>query len=300
MINGSDEDVDTNKGKKPLNVKNYLNLVFYIINVIITFGIGQFGWTGTPDNGELSEKYQTIITPNGAAFSIWGIIFTFQAIFAVLQMLPAYSSRPMVQQGVSYWYIAACTFQAGWTFSFAYEVIELSLVFMLLLFTSLMGLLVSQYFVKLDPETSTCSTKGLIEFWFLRFPFSIHGGWITAASALNVSVVAVDAKASAATQLSTGIICLAVLHALSVWHLFGFKRPNYTIPCVLIWANGWIYAELQKPKQLVLDTFDQSIIDGVAYAAFSVSMVIITQVVFRLGFLLINYFRGTSYLQEKV
>ena len=300
MINGSDEDVDTNKGKKPLNVKNYLNLVFYIINVIITFGIGQFGWTGTPDNGELREKYQTIITPNGAAFSIWGIIFTFQAIFAVLQMLPAYSSRPMVQQGVSYWYIAACTFQAGWTFSFAYEVIELSLVFMLLLFASLMGLLVSQYFVKLDPETSTCSTKGLIEFWFLRFPFSIHGGWITAASALNVSVVAVDAKASAATQLSTGIICLAVLHALSVWHLFGFKRPNYTIPCVLIWANGWIYAELQKPKQLVLDTFDQSIIDGVAYAAFSVSMVIITQVVFRLGFLLINYFRGTSYLQEKV
>jgi hypothetical protein len=299
-VNGSDEVVDTAREKKTLNIKNYLNLVFFIINVLITFGIGQLGWAGTPDNGELSEKYQTIITPKGTAFSIWGIIFTFQAIFAVLQMLPAYCSRPMVQQGVSYWYTAACTFQAGWTFSFAFEVIELSLVFMILLFISLMGLIVSQYFVKLDPETSTCSMKGLLEFWFLRFPFSIHGGWITAATALNVSVVAVDSKASTATQLSTGIICLAVLHALSVWHLFGYKRPNYTIPCVLIWANGWIYAELQEPKQLIVDTFDQSIIDGVAYAAFSVSMVIIIQVAFRLGFLLFNFLRGKSYFEEQV
>lgn len=293
-------DADTYKQNSRPNVLNYLNLTFYILNTIITFGVGTLGLLGTPDQGELSEKYQTIITPKGTGFSIWGIIFTFQAIFSILQMFPSYCGRPMVQKGVGYWYIAACTFQAGWSFSFAYEVIELSLVFMLLLFTSLMGLLISQYFVELDPETSSCSGKGLIEFWFLRFPFSIHGGWISAASALNVGVVAVNQKASAATQLSTSIICLAVLHALSVWYLFGFKRPNYTIPCVLVWANGWIYAELQDPKQLILDTFDQSIIDGVAYAAFSVSMVILIQLVVRVGFLVLNYIRGKSYLQEEV
>lgn len=294
-------DENGEKSKKTrLNVKNYLNLISYILNLVITFGVGTFGLLGTPDQGDLSEKYQTIITPAGLAFSIWGIIFTFQAIFAVLQMLPSFCDKPMVQQGVSYWYVAVCTFQAGWTFSFAYEIIPASLVFMVLLWISLTCLLISQYYVKLDPITSSCSWQGLLEFWFLRFPFSIHSGWITAATALNVGVVVVDNEAGAATQLAVSILSLAVLHAISVWHLFGYKRPNYTIPCVLVWANGWIYAELQNPKELIVNTFDQSIIDAVAYAAFSVAMVILTQLVVRLGFLLYNYIVGNSYLQEEI
>merc|ERR1712113_378808 len=122
-----------------------------------------------------------------------------------------------------------------------------------------------------------------------KFPFSIHGGWITAASTLNICVISVDQNSSAATQLAVGIVSLAVLHAISVWHLFGYKRPNYTIPIVLIWANGWIYGELQEPQELILQTFDQSVISGVAYAAFSVSMVITIQVVLRVAFLIYNY-----------
>ncbi len=243
-----------------LNHKNYGNIIFFVLNTLFTYGIGNAGWVGTPDNGELSRKYQTIITPKSSAFAIWAIIFTFQGIFSVLQLVPSFRGRPMVQQGVSYWYMLICFFQVGWTFAFAFEVIPLSLVFMLLLWISLMGLIISQYYVKLDPRTSSCSSRGLIEFWFLRFPFSVHGGWITAATALNISVVAVDSNASAATQLAVGIVSLAVLHAISVWHLFGYKRPNYTIPIVLIWANGWIYGELQSPQDLIIQTFDQSII----------------------------------------
>merc|ERR1712038_1519134 len=125
-----------------------------------------------------------------------------------------------------------------------------------------------------------------------------HGGWITAASVLNVCVLTVDKQSSAATQLAVGIICLAVLHALSVWHLFGYKRPNYTIPGVLVWANGWIYGELQEPKQLIIDTFDQSIIDGVAFSALAVAVVITAQIVVRVGFFTYNYVKGTSNLQE--
>jgi len=142
--------------------------------------------------------------------------------------------------------------------------------------------------------------KGLLEFWLLRFPFAIHGGWITAASAVNVGLVAQATDAAPATQLSVAIICLAVLHALSVWHLFGYKRPNYTIPGVLIWANSWIYNELQNPKQSILDTYDEITITGVGYAAFSVAMVIIIQIIVRVAFFVFNYLRGKSYLQEKL
>merc|ERR1712038_1677699 len=231
---------------------------------------------------------QTIITPKGTAFSIWAVIFVFQGVYATVQMLPSFRMRPMVQYGCSYWYIITCLTQLGWTFSFAFEEIELALFFMLLIWVSLMALIISQYYIEPN-ESSKGMMGGLKEFWLLKFPFQVHGGWITAASVLNVCVLTVDKQSSAATQLAVGIICLAVLHALSVWHLFGFKNPNYTIPIVLIWANGWIYGELQEPKQLIIDTFDQSIIDGVAYAAFAVAMIITIQVVLR-----VTYFLTTS------
>lgn len=281
-----------------LNWINYGNLLSFILNVVFTYGIGTAGWLDTPDNGELSEKYQTIITPKGSAFSIWAIIFLSQGLFTIVQLMPSFRARPLVQDGVSFWYIFICYAQIGWTFSFAFEAIEAALFFMFAIWISLMALIISQYYVKLDSENLRCSSmNGLVEFWLLKFPFSIHGGWITAASALNVCVMTVYNESPAATQLAVAIICLAVLHAISVWHLFGYKRPNYTIPGVLIWANGWIYGELQQPKQLIVDTFDQSIIDAVAYAAFSVAMIITIQVVIRVGFFTLNYMRGNSYLE---
>jgi hypothetical protein len=289
-----------------LNHKNILNLLAYIVNIVLTYGIGNAGWIGTPDNGELSDKYQTIVTPNSRAFSIWAVIFVFQAIFAVAQMLPRFRAVDMVQKGVGYWYCLVCAMQIGWTFTvsthesesvymsaitsnnsapthhalqFAYEIIEASLTCMLLLWLSLIGLLYSQYYAKSD--------NSLVEFWLLRFPFAIHAGWITAASALNVNVLVVSMDQPANIQLAVAIISLAVLHAISVWVLFNIPRPNWTIACVLSWAFGWIYYELQEPNDLIKETFAADIISGVAYAAIAVAVGIIPlQMLIRLSLLI--------------
>ena len=52
---------------------NYLNIVAYIVNVVFTYGIGVGGFFNLPTNDELSEKYQTLVTPVGWAFAIWGL-----------------------------------------------------------------------------------------------------------------------------------------------------------------------------------------------------------------------------------
>merc|ERR1712157_249501 len=256
-----------------MGVKNVLNVIFYISNILITFGVGQFGWFGAYSNSELSDKYQTIVTPAGTAFSIWSIIFLFQAIFAVLQLLPRYRSRAMVQDGVGYWYVAVCIMQNCWTFSFGFDVVPLSIVFMVLIWLSLMGLLYSQYYAR--------SENTYEEFWLLRFPFAIHGGWITCAMAVNANVVAVKYSATAATQLAIAIISLAVLHAISVWVLFGIKKPNYTIACVITWANYFIASELQQPKEKVVSFFNDLVISGVGYAAMSVTLIVLSQILIR-------------------
>jgi benzodiazapine receptor len=274
--------------RPPLTMLNWANLIFYIINFVFTYGIGTLGWLGNGDNGELSAKYQTIVTPKSTAFLIWAVIFLMQGVFAVVQMLPKFRNKPMVQEGVSYYYILTCITQAGWTFAFAYEVIWLSLIFMISIWSSLIALLYKQYYTESD--------NTFMEFWFLRFPFAIHAGWLTAASALNVNVVVVWQEAPADIQLAVGIISLAVLHAISVWVLMGIPRANYTIAGVLCWANGWIYSELQTPNDKIVNTFEPDIISGVSYAAIAVSFIILTQMILRVGYDLIykRFFMGTT------
>lgn len=265
--------------KPSLNHKNYLNLIAYALNITLVYGVGNAGWLGTPDNGELSDKYQSLVTPNSGAFSIWAVIFLFQGAFSVIQFMPRFRAQPMLQEGLSYWYSVAVAMQIGWTFAFAFEVIPLSLAFMILIWISLMTILYRQYYTESDGS--------LLEFWILRFPFAIHAGWITAASALNVNVQVVSMNQPADVQLAVAIVSLAVLHAISVHVIFYIPRPNWTISCVLSWAFGWIYRELSDPLELIKTTFSKDTINGVRYAAIAVSIIIITQMVIRLGLLLI-------------
>lgn len=275
LVASSSNDTKT---KPPLNRKNYINLIAYILNIVLVYGVGNAGWLGTPTNGDLSAKYQTLVTPKSSAFTIWAIIYIAQGAFTGFQFLPRYRAHAMLQDGVSYWYAAAVATQIGWTFAFAYEVIPLSLVFMLLIWVSLIAILYSQYYTKSDGS--------LLEFWVLRFPFAVHAGWITAASALNVNVQVVSMNQPADIQLAVAIVSLAVLHAISVWVLFNIPRPNWTIAFVLSWAFGWIYSELGSPNELITSTFNEDTINGVKYAAVAVTVVILTQVVLRVGLLI--------------
>lgn len=263
--------------KPSLNHKNHLNLVAYILNITLVYGVGNAGWLGTPDNGELSRKYQTLVTPASRAFIIWAVIFLAQGAFAVLQYLPRFRAHPMVQDGLGYWYSAVTATQIGWTFSFAYESIPLSLAFMLAIWISLISILYRQYYTESD--------NSVLEFWVLRFPFAIHAGWITAASALNVNVQVVSMGEPAEVQLAVAIVALAVLHAISVWVTFSIRRPNWTISCVLSWAFGWIYNELNNTPDSITERFSQDTIEGVKYAAISVCFIILIQLAFRLALL---------------
>jgi benzodiazapine receptor len=257
----------------PLNKKNYLNLAFYVLNIVVTYGVGNLGWLGTPTNGELSDKYQTLVTPNSSAFSIWSVIFIMQLVFVILQMFPRFRGKKMVQEGVSYYYLLTCVFQAGWTIAFSFELILFALILIVSIWASLVAILYSQYYTE--------SEGTLLEFWLMRFPFAIHCGWLTAASLLNVNVLVVDMEEPADVQLAVGIISLAILHAVSVWVCFALKRPNYTIAGVLAWANGWIYAELQEPRDQIVALFASQTISGVSYAALAVSIIISSQIALR-------------------
>jgi hypothetical protein len=56
--NNNKSKAATQPERSGLNTLNWLNLGFFIGNVVFTYGIGVLGWLGNGDNGEISAKYQ--------------------------------------------------------------------------------------------------------------------------------------------------------------------------------------------------------------------------------------------------
>ena len=177
-----------------LPLRSWINMLAYLANVSITYGslTGAFGAT----NEELSEKYQTIVTPAGYAFAIWGPIFIWEGIFAVAQMFPSLSTSPVVET-VTPWWNCACLFQIGWTLFFAQDMIQGALVCMLGILVSLLTLILRTDYL---PEIS------IKEYFLLRAPFSLHCGWIIAASVFHINVLADYNMSSQETMLMFAMV----------------------------------------------------------------------------------------------
>jgi len=220
-----------------LERRNWLNLVAYVLNSVITYTslTGVFGETNT----ELSDKYQTLITPAGFAFSIWGPIFIWEAVFAVAQMLPRFRGCQVVQV-MSPWWWGACLAQCGWTLGCAQDVIPLSLLLMLAILGCLLG--------------ASASTDGLdlswAEYLCLRAPLSLHLGWIAVASAVNANVQFDAAKASPEALLAAAVLSFVGIGMLNAGLAFATKSPDPIANLVAAWAFLAISSELGDASKL--------------------------------------------------
>jgi len=289
------------------NVKfKILNLVMYILNFGVTYGslTGIFGATNTA----LSLKYQTLVTPAGWAFSIWGPIFIWEGIFACFAFLPVFNDSK-VFGAIHLWWAGVCVAQIAWSIVFAQEVMWLSLVCMLCILACLAAIAVR---VSLLENKSTYA-----EFWVLKGWCFLQLGWICAASLVNTNVV-IDAMIptllpnASATILDNGTIVSTVTGAaispddalnpdyfsdsnaillltaavisLSVLYLVGFVVGTYPsrvngnvfVVGVVAWATGGVAAQLADPKYKTTQLFNKDgrnlVIGALSYGATFMSL----------------------------
>jgi hypothetical protein len=212
-----------------MQCNNYLNVLAYLANLIVTYAIGLYGIGALSTNAELSQKYQTLVTPAGYTFLIWAPIFITQLVFVILQLLPAYRSSPWVAKAVGYQYIGVCVSQVTWTLSFSFEIIWLSLLSMISILYFLLIIVNDLY--KLEDKPS------IKEFILFKFPFSLHCGWILAAVVLNINVVLVWQAVSANAQYYVALVSLVGIVIFACFAISFPNRPDYVIAMVLAWAS---------------------------------------------------------------
>ena len=285
-----------------------INVVAYAANTLIVYGVGAVGlFQRIPTNAELSEKYQTIITPVSWTFAIWAIIFGSQLLFAITQLLwGRVRNDLLVTRGVAYNYVWVCLAQIGWTLTFGFEIIygsvaamTLILVFLVLILRRQQYVIVHQEQKQQEQQQSTSLSSSIISFVFARFPFAIHAGWIVAAWFLNVSVLLVDLGVSAEGQTIAAYVSLGGLLVASLIALWGRPKKTgpgrtseYVAPLAIAWASFGIYAELDNPKDKITNAFSDNNVSNIQNGAFYASIIIVALVVLVFLWNVIASFRG--------
>lgn len=259
-----------------LQTLNYVNVLAYVLYFVVAFGTSL---AGLPDNATLSKKYQTLITPSGYAFAIWGIIFTAELVWTIFQVLPSYRSNQLVTKGVGYHFALASLAQSLWTIAFALEQIALSMVCMVGILVPLLAIL--KQIVELPTSR--------LGYWLLKFPFEIHGAWIMAATCLNVNLLLVAHGASATAQTAVGWLSLAVLLAAGA---YATLRKVWVVPGVVVWASFAIANELSGPLDTIVATFPEATIRHTRIASMVVAYALVLLVTFEV--VRSWFFRGST------
>lgn len=233
-------------------------VVFSVVTMIVMNYLSNTGAFGGKTNGQISDKYHTLITPAGYAFSIWGIIFLGLLAFAIYQALP--SQRTNIRFRAIGWLVVVNTLcNAIWSPLFNNEQIGVALlVIFVMLATSamieqrlLMQLRIPLVAPDLDatlPESPTTPA----ETWLARIPFSIYFGWLTVATILNVAVylkaTEFDTQLLAESTWAAAILIVGMV--IGAWVFNRFRSITYIL--VFAWAYVAIVVEQAGSSTTVL------------------------------------------------
>lgn len=209
-----------------------LNLVVYLIAFIVS-QMSQFNLIGGNTMGDVSAKYESVFTPAGITFSIWGIIYIGLFAFTIYHLIQAYKKDVHVEanqvlQKIGYYFVANNLATTAWVFAWLYEYVALSLVLMIIQLYTLVKIHIALKIY--DPQKSIASKL------FTQVPLSLYFAWICIATIANASsfFVYIGWDGGGISASSWAIILIVVATLLSVF-IISFKQNPY-FGLVVLWA----------------------------------------------------------------
>lgn len=207
------------------NSSDRLRSILVLVATLGTIAFNALAATGRVNGvspAEISDKYPTVLTPAGYAFSIWSLIYLGLIAFSIYQMLPAHLGR---LRRIRSLYILSCVFNCAWIYIWHHDQIALSLVAILLLWGTLLVIAAN-----LRVHRSTADT------WLMQGTFGIYFGWVTAASVVNFLVLLaflnIDQGTGTMQLVGAALILVAALAAVIV----RLKLANFFYPLAIAWA----------------------------------------------------------------
>lgn len=191
------------------------------LGVIAFNGLASAGYVQGTTPAEISDKYSTIITPAGYAFTIWSLIYLGLLAFSIYQLVPQNIERFRPIRSA---YIFSCVLNCAWIFFWHSEQIAVCLGIIALLFAVLI-------YINAKVRYADSNLERLL----VKAPFGLYVGWLAAATLVNFAVLLVYLNIEAGRSsvvLGAGLILLAA--AFGVFARVAFT--NYLAPLAVAWA----------------------------------------------------------------
>ena len=177
-------------------------------------------------NGELSDRYPTLLVAAGYAFAIWGVIFLLDLVHAVWAATGERATNATLKRVAP---LTALGFAATgiWSPIFTLELFWLALI---VIWVALAALAWSALQLRADPGVG-----------FLGWgPVSLHAGWLALAAFLNVAQVLVAYEVEPIVPLSFGLFGLAAVVLLV---LNARMRGNVAFAVAAVWGLAAVYVK---------------------------------------------------------
>jgi hypothetical protein len=240
---------------KKTQILAILNLMALVTHVTLSY-FTQFKLINDQDVGQVSDAYDSLFTPAGITFAIWGIIYTALLFFCIYHIRMAFkksythpANENVHRLGV--WFILNNIGAAAWLLVWTKGLITASTG--LIIFQLITLIIINLRLNIHDPDSRTDAKL------FTQFPLSIYFGWLTIATIANTSIYLLasgwNGFGLAYSPIEWTRIMIGIAVFLTV--LVVFARRNVFFGLVIIWAlygiilkresiNAIVYADLIK------------------------------------------------------
>ena len=122
--------------------------VFNFLSVIITLIVNYFAQTGQINGvtvGEVSARYNTLITPAAYTFSIWGLIYIGLLLFSGFMLHQAFTDGKYTKfiKKTSFWFIIANVGNCLWLFAWLYGFGGMAVILIFLILLKLLKIIIN-------------------------------------------------------------------------------------------------------------------------------------------------------------
>ncbi|MFX0023560.1 MAG: hypothetical protein ACFE9S_14635 [Candidatus Hermodarchaeota archaeon] len=216
-----------------MNKKEYLqifNLIGFIATVIVNF-LAVLLPIGGNTTQELSDAIPNLFVPAGITFSIWTFIYIFLGLFSVYQIRDINKKDKIEMKfldDIGYFFIIGSLANILWIIVWHYQLVPISLIFMIILLISLLLI-----YVKLNIGKSKVPR---IEKIAVHIPFSIYLGWITVATIANGTAVFVVLGVEGFGLMAEIFTILVIAVAVIITYAMLLLRKDYAYSIVIVWA----------------------------------------------------------------
>ncbi|XP_071769881.1 uncharacterized protein LOC139923078 [Centroberyx gerrardi] len=242
-------------------ISQLIGIVLSVLCFVITLVFGALAGPGTypflESTGNVSDAFNTQITPSNWAFSIWSVIYIWLIVMFVYILIGlcrknaygyVYCSPPVLPHG---FFVAWCLnqgFNVGWLFLWDRRLMIAAVVFLFLIaFTNYVMISFSCH--GLHNYGAWLNKYHKVDLWLLRVlvqnGVAVYATWTTIATLVNLTIVLTnDANMSPTDAATVSLSILTVV--LLVWFILENtildKHVRYilTIYPVVIWALSGI------------------------------------------------------------